>query len=212
MQSPWLQRWCLMGAPHTPGPLKTLSGKVPEHSTDSSLSTSPGCLQKETNVHMNVITTRISRTMKGIMVTKQPELGSETWATSSRSARTRHVLWCNRASLCIWICLEQWSMRITCFPTCINTLEYSSQLWCRKIYIQLVPQGSFKEQNPPKMREIYSSKKSSVLLLNLYDDQNHTHGYTLKVSVIVESSRQCAQLISHHWKQKTQQFQMHDHV
>ena len=97
MQSPWLRWWCRMGAPHIPSPLNTLAGKISVHTTDSSLPTCPGYLQKETNVHRKMITTQISslswvRT-KGILVTKQSELGSESWTTSSCSAGTRHVLW-----------------------------------------------------------------------------------------------------------------------
>lgn len=201
MRSPWLRRWCLMGAPNTPGPLNTLAGKIPEHTTDSSLSTSPACLQKETNVDRKMITTQISswswvRT-KGILVTKQPELESRCEPHPLTLQGHDTFSGCSRASLCIWICLEQWTMQITWFPTWINTLEYSSQLRFRKIYIQLVPQGSFKEQNPPKMREIYSPKKSPQSNFLIYVMIKIFHGYSFKVSVLVESSRQCGQLISH---------------
>lgn len=85
------------GCTHSPGPRNTLSGKISEHTTDSSLSTTPGCFWKETNVHRKTTSTQISSwswvRMKPNLVTKQSELGSEMWTTSSCSARIRHVLW-----------------------------------------------------------------------------------------------------------------------
>lgn len=85
------------GCTHTPGPQNTLSGKISEHTTDSTLSTTPGCFWKETNVHRKMKSTQIFSwswvRMKQILVAKQSELGSETWTASSCSASIQHVFW-----------------------------------------------------------------------------------------------------------------------